>query len=139
MGGAFVVIVILYIQHHLESSRGILSPMHKVGDRTDHLIENLKVKTNGFIAHLNRRTVSFFLHSFFVYIGRGFVRLSDKVYEVSSHIVEKASQRKENLSKAGAPSFYVKQIKEVKGEMNGNAEDELPRPREDERESELPN
>lgn len=131
MGGALAVIIALYVVHYLESRRGVLTPLHKVEDRTDPILEDLQAQTNGLIAHFNRRTLSLFMHSLFVFIGRLFVRLSDKTYEVSSSLVEKASQRKEDLSKAGAPSFYVKQIKEAKDGAEGETTDEAPRPRED--------
>lgn len=130
MGGAFAVMVALYVLHYLESHRGVLTPAHKVGDIADPILEDLQAKSNELISHFNRHTLSLFMHSLFVYVGRFFVRLSDKTYEVSSNIVERASQRKEDLSKAGAPSFYVKQIKEAKDGQTGVAEDEAPRPRE---------
>lgn len=129
MGGAFAVMASLYILHYLESSRGVLTPAHKVGDVTDPILEDLQARGNELISHFNRHTLSLFMHSLFVFVGRFFVRLSDKTYEVSSNMVEKASQRKEDLSKAGAPSFYVKQIKEAKDGAAGEATDEAPRPR----------
>jgi hypothetical protein len=48
---------------------------------------------------------------------------SRKVHDVSSSIVEKASQKTSDLSKGGAASFYIKQIKDAKenGDNGGEA------------------
>ena len=129
MGIAAAVMAVLYLLYYLESHRGILTPAHKVGDVADPILEDLHARTNELLAHFNRRTLSLFMHSLFVHVGRLFVRLSNKTYEISLNIVEKASRRKEDLSKAGTPSFYVKQIKEAKNGSVGEAVDEAPRPR----------
>lgn len=108
------VIAFLYLHNHLERNHGVVTKVQSIRTKTDPLIERLKQRINHALSHLTLHHLSIFLHNLFVYAARFFMHLSRKVHDSSSRLVEKASQRREDLSKGKAASFYLKQIKDAK-------------------------
>ena len=108
------VIAFLYFHNHLELNHGAVTKIQSIRVKTDPLIERLKQRINHALSYLTLRHFSIFLHNLFVYAARFFMHLSRKVHDSSARLAEKASQRREDLSKGKAASFYLKQIKDAK-------------------------
>ncbi len=122
MAGSLMIMVGLYLHRYAVTTHGMSTRADKVKEKMDPIIEDAHAKTNSVIASFNWRAISLFVHDVFVYVAKLFMHASRKTHNVSSALAEKASQRKENLSKGGAASFYIKQIKDAKKNATDSVE-----------------
>jgi hypothetical protein len=109
------LIAALFFHKYMEVSRGLRTRMHDVQEKTDPILRDLEHTTGRFFSYFTLHNFVLLCNWAFVHVVRLFMHTSRKVHDVSSTIVEKASKRTEDLSKAGAASFYIKQIKDAKG------------------------
>jgi hypothetical protein len=108
------VIVGLYLHRYFEVKLGVNEKIHTIRTKTDPVIKRVHLKTTRALSHLTPHHFSLFLHNLFVYAAKFFMHLARKVHDSSARLAEKASRRKEDLSKGRAASFYLKQIKDAK-------------------------
>ncbi len=114
--------IALLARKHLEMSRGVGQTSWAVRQKTDPILQNLHHSTGRFFSYLTLHNFILLLNFAFVRVIRFFMEISRKVHTASASIVEKASKKTEDLSKSGAASFYLKQIKETKDEAQSALE-----------------
>ena len=108
-------IIALLVHKRLELSRGVsYARVQEVREKTDPILANINRTTGRFFSYVNLHNTVLFLNYIFVHVVKFFMDTSHKIHKASSAMVEKASKRTEDLSKGGAASFYLKQIKEIK-------------------------
>lgn len=111
---AVLVIVALFVHKNIEVARGLKPALHEARQKSDAVIHGVNQRGAKFFSYFTFHNFILLLNYAFVHTVRFFMRLSRKVHDVSSNLVEKASKKTEDLSKASAASFYIKQIKDVK-------------------------
>ena len=111
----------LLIHKHLENSRGIATRLKELRTKADPTLHRVHISVSSILSKITIGSIVIFFNKIFVYVVRLFMNVSHKVHTVSSDLVEKASKKTEDLSKAGAASFYLKQIKDAK-ENGGDGE-----------------
>lgn len=122
MSVGFVLMALMLLHRHIEERRGMAGSVYAdAREKTDPVLRRVQAKANSALARLTWSEVALHAHNFAVYLGRFFMHVSYRTHRVSAKIVEKASQRKEDLSKRGAASFYMKQVREAK-ESSGEGE-----------------
>lgn len=109
--------IALLVHKHLEKTRGLETRAQEYREKTDPILRDFRHTTNRFFSHITVHNVILGLNQIFVQIVRFFMDVSHRAHKVSSDIVEKASKKTEDLSRAGTASFYLKQIKEKKDEV----------------------
>jgi len=107
-----VAMVAILIHKHLESSRGVRASVEQVRAKTDPVLRDMRHSTTRVVSYFTVRNGVLLANYVFVHIVRFLMHLSHKVHKVSSEVVSKASQKKEDLTRGGAASFYLKKIKE---------------------------
>ncbi|MEN9622231.1 MAG: hypothetical protein RLZZ67_665 [Candidatus Parcubacteria bacterium] len=111
---SFVAMITIIAHKHIESSRGVRMSVESVRSKTDPILHNVRHTTSKFISYLTLRNGVLLANYIFVHVVRFLMHFSHKVHKVSSEVVSKASQKKENLTRGGTASFYLKKIKEEK-------------------------
>lgn len=106
--------IALLVHKHLELSRGLETRARDMREKTDPVLRNFHHTAGRTFSYVTWHNVALVLNFAFVRIVRLAMDISHKAHTVSSNLVEKASKKTEDLSKAGAASFYLKQIKEDK-------------------------
>ncbi len=106
--------IFLLIHKYMEVNKGTKTAMQNVREKTDPVLRDIHQTTNKVLSLINPNDIIFLANHVFVFIVRFFMYVSHRVHTTSSSIVEKASKKKEDLSRGGAASFYLKQIKESK-------------------------
>jgi hypothetical protein len=104
----------LIAHKRIEASRGARTKVYDMRQKTDPILENLHHNTGRFFSYVSLKNAILLLNFIFVSVVKFFMNVSKKVHDSSSAIVAKASKKKEDLSRAGAASFYLKKIKEGK-------------------------
>lgn len=126
LGISFVGMIAIIVHKYLESSRGVRTSVENVRAKTDPVLRDVRHSTLRFFSYLTLKNTVLFVNFLFVHIVRFLMHFSDKVHKVSSNVVSKASQKKEDLTRGGAASFYLKKIKEeTKTEGEGKIEEIL--------------
>jgi hypothetical protein len=119
MGGSAAVMAALFVIDSFEKRKGVVPlTVQTVREKADPILEGAHEKTKTFLSYINWRTAIYFVQNIFVYGGKFFMHLANVMHDASERLVEKASRRKENLSKGGAASFYMKSIKEAKDQAS---------------------
>jgi hypothetical protein len=106
--------IALLVHKHLEISRGLETRAQNMREKADPVLHTIHHSTGRFVSHITFHNALLVLNQTFVHIVRFFMDTSHKVHKVSSNLVEKASKKTEDLSRSGAASFYLKQIKDAK-------------------------
>ncbi len=114
MAVAAIVMVSLLVHKHLELNRGLSTRAQGMREKTDPILRNIHHTAGRTVSYFTWHNIVLWLNFAFVKVVRFFMEISHKAHKVSSNIVEKASKKTEDLSKAGAASFYLKQIKDDK-------------------------
>lgn len=114
MTGSALLIIALLVHKRLETKRGAVAKVHELREKFDPILRTAHSKVNAFFGHITFHNISIAAHDAVVRGGKLFMVLLRRTHAVSSVIVEKASRRKEDLSKGKAASFYLKQIADVK-------------------------
>ena len=105
----------LLVNKHLERARGdFLAPVEDMRQKADPILRNLHHSTGRFFSYITVHNIVLILNYAFVHLVKFCMDLSHKVHTMLSGVVEKASRKTEDLSRSGAASFYLKQIKESK-------------------------
>jgi hypothetical protein len=81
-------------------------------EKADPILRNIHHTAGRTFSYFTWHNAVLFFNFAIVKVVRFFMELSHKAHKVSSKFVEKASKKTEDLSKAGAASFYLKQIKQ---------------------------
>lgn len=111
---SFVAMVGIIVHKYLESSRGVRASVENVRAKADPILDNVRHTTGKFVSYLTLRNAVLLANYIFVHVVRFLMHFSHKVHKVSSEVVSKASQKKEDLTRGGTASFYLKKIKEEK-------------------------
>ena len=113
--------IALLVHKHLETSRGLETRAQEMREKADPILQDFHQNTGRFFSHITLHNVILRLNQGFVHVVRFFMNISHKAHKASADLVEKASKKTEDLSKAGTASFYLKQIKDAKdnGENGG--------------------
>ncbi len=114
------VMIFLLIHKQREMATGGKTTISAVREKADPLLRDIHQSTGKVLSNVTLNNFILFINHLFVMIFRMFMHVSHKVHKTSSEIVEKASKKKKDLTRGGAASFYLKQIKEAKenvGEM----------------------
>ncbi|HEU5114613.1 MAG TPA: hypothetical protein VFT82_02500 [Candidatus Paceibacterota bacterium] len=106
--------IALLVHRHLELSRGVAGKVREVRAKTDPILTNLHHTTGRFFSYFTLHNFVLLVNYAFVHVVRFFMNIAHEVHTASSKLVEKASKKTEDLSRSGAASFYLKQIKETK-------------------------
>ncbi|HEU0080994.1 MAG TPA: hypothetical protein VFQ72_03140 [Candidatus Paceibacterota bacterium] len=110
-----IVMAALLAHKHLELSRGIETRVREVRAKADPILSNLHHKTGRFFSYITLHNAVLLANFVFVHAVRFLMEASHAAHKAFSRLVERASRKTEDLSKGGAASFYLKQIKEDKG------------------------
>jgi len=119
MGIAVGVMATLIVHKHLESTRGLTTSVHEMRQKTDPVLNDIRYTTGRVFSYVTLHNFVVVLHYAFVHVARWIMDVSHIVHKTSSSLVEKASKKTEDLSRRGASSFYMKQMKDAK-ESGGN-------------------
>ncbi|MDE1874806.1 MAG: hypothetical protein KGI79_02630 [Patescibacteria group bacterium] len=106
--------IALLVHKHLELSRGLETRVHDMRRKTDPVLSEIHQAAGRAVSHVTWSNIVLAVNLAFVRVVRFFMNVSHRVHKASSDLVEKASRKTEDLSKGGAASFYLKQIKESK-------------------------
>jgi hypothetical protein len=107
-------IIALLVHKHLELTKGMQTRVQGVREKTDPILKDIRYTTSKAVSHVTLHNIILVLNHAFVHVVRFFMNISHRAHKASADLVEKASKKTEDLSKAGAASFYLKQIKESK-------------------------
>lgn len=108
--GMFAILV----HKHLELSRGLETRAQEIRQKADPILHDMHHTTNRLISRITIHNIVLNLNRGFVHGVRFIMNTSHKAHKISADIVEKASKKTEDLSRSGAASFYLKQIKDAK-------------------------
>ena len=114
MSIAAVLMGLMFAHKHMEASRGSLGVMSNVREKADPLLRKTQDRVNAVASKFTWKEILVHAHNLFVFIGRLFMHISYRINRLSAKLVEKASRRKEDLSKRSAASFYMKQVSDAK-------------------------
>ncbi len=106
--------IFLLIHKYMEVNKGTKTAMQNVRQKTDPVLRDIHQTTTEILSNITPHNIILLANHVFVSIVRFFMYISHRVHTISSSIVEKASKKKEDLSRGGAASFYLKQIKQSK-------------------------
>jgi hypothetical protein len=109
-----LAMVALLVHKQRESSQGVRASVENVRAKTDPLLRNVRHTTGRFVSYISVRNGVLFANYVFVHVVRFMMHASHKVHRVSAEVVSRASKKKEDLTRGGAASFYLKKIKEGK-------------------------
>ncbi len=109
-----IVMAALLLHKHLELSRGIETRAQEVREKADPILRNLHHTTGRFLSYFTAHNAVLLANFALVHVVKLFMELSHSVHRASSAIVERASKKTEDLSRGGAASFYLKQIRQTK-------------------------
>lgn len=111
--GAMIAIL---VHRHLEIVKGAprIAIVADIRAKADPILAGLHHTAGNIFSYVTLHNVIVLCHWLFVRAVRLCMLVSKHVHDVSAHIVHKASQKTEDLSRSGAASFYLKQIKEGK-------------------------
>ena len=115
--------IALLVHKHLELTRGIETRVQDVREKADPILLDIHETSTRVASHLTIRNLLVALNHAVVHAVRFVMNISHKAHQASAHFVEKASKKTEDLSKAGAASFYLKQISETKNGMGEHGEE----------------
>ena len=107
-----IAMVAILVHKHLESSRGALPSVENVRAKADPVLRDVRHSTTKIVSYFTVRNGVLFVNFVFVHVVRFLMRFSHKVHRVSAEVVSRASKKKEDLTRGGAASFYLKKIKE---------------------------
>ena len=116
MSGSALLMSALLIHKRLETKRGAMEKVSEMREKFDPVLRTAHSKVNVIFGYFTFRQVWILLHDGIVRGGKLFMLFLRRTHAVASIIVEKASRRREDLSKGGAASFYLKQVKDAKEE-----------------------
>ena len=114
------VMIFLLVHKRMEQSSAAKTAIYRMRQKTDSILRDLHRTTDDILSHVNLRNIILSANRFFVFIVRFFMHVSHRTHVVLSAIVERASKKKENISRAGAASFYMKQIKETEAQSGAS-------------------
>ncbi|HVU06795.1 MAG TPA: hypothetical protein VHE10_03355 [Candidatus Paceibacterota bacterium] len=107
--------IALLVHKRSELAKGAASArVENVRTKADPFFQDIAHKSMRLASQLTFRNLVLVLNHAFVAVVKFFMDVSHRAHKVSSNIVEKASKKTEDLSRGGAASFYLKQIKETK-------------------------
>lgn len=106
--------IALLVHRHMEITRGIETRAAAMRQKADPVLRDIHRSTGRIASRFTLHTFVLALNRAFVYAVRFFMDISHKAHKASADLVEKASRKTEDLSKRGAASFYLKQIKDAK-------------------------
>ncbi|HEY0908109.1 MAG TPA: hypothetical protein VGE35_02045 [Candidatus Paceibacterota bacterium] len=109
---SFAAMTAIIVHKRYESSRGVKTPIHAVRAKADPVLHDVHHKTRRFVSYLTIKNGVLLANYIFVHVVRFLMHFSHKVHKASSDVVTKASQKKEDLVRGGAASFYLKKVKE---------------------------
>ncbi len=116
----------IIVHKRYESSRGAHPSLAAVRTKADPVLRDVHNTTGRFISYMTVKNAVLLANYVFVHVVRFLMHFSHKVHKVSSEVVSKASQKKEDLVRGGAASFYLKKVKEAtKGGGEGKIEETL--------------
>ncbi len=113
----------LFVHHRMAEEKGIVTKLHAMRAKTDPIIKDTHNRLKHALSFFTPHHIAIFSHNLFVHAGRFFMHVTRKAHYTSAKLVEKAAQRKEDLSKAVAPSFYMKQVTDAKEASTGAVEE----------------
>jgi hypothetical protein len=116
MSGSALIMTALMVHRHFETKRGAMPRVHALREKVDPVLRAAHSKVNAVFGYMTLHHAWLLAHDGVVRGGKLFMLFLRRTHAVSSIIVEKASRRKEDLSKGKAASFYLKQIADVKEE-----------------------
>ena len=119
------VMVFLIVHKHMEVNNGMKTIVATTREKTDPVLRDFHNNTGKILSEITLDNIILFINKVFVFVVRFFMHASHHVHTISSSIVEKASQKREDLTRSGAASFYLKQIKESK-ETEGKVVEKSP-------------
>jgi hypothetical protein len=111
------VMIFLLIHKQRELVSGGKTSISVVREKADPLLRDIHQSTGKVLSGVTLHNFILFSNHLFVMVVRLFMHVSHRVHKTSSSIVEKASKKREDLTRSGAASFYLKQIKETKENM----------------------
>lgn len=101
---------------YLERSRGLKTPLRDLSAKADPMLSSIKGSASQMISRITLKNAVLIANRGFVFVVRLFIKGFREAHDLLNRIVEKASKKTEDLSRSGAASFYLKKIKEGKGE-----------------------
>lgn len=126
MSGSALLMTALLVHKRLENTRGTAAATaHKMREKLDPVLRTAHGRVNTVFGYLTLRQLWIALHDAVVRGGKLFMLFLRRTHAVISLIVEKASRRREDLSKGGAASFYLKQVKDAKEEVAKEGKKEI--------------
>jgi len=108
------VMIFIIVHKYREQKNGAKAIVAMTREKADPILRDFHQNANRVLSGVNLNNIVLFANKTFVFVVRFFMHASHYVHTISSSIVEKASQKKEDLTRSGAASFYFKQIKELK-------------------------
>lgn len=115
MSGSALLMTSLMVHKYLESKRGAaMAQVSEIRQKFDPVLRTAHSKVNVAFGYFTFRHLWILLHDVVVRGGKIFMLFLRRTHAVISLVVEKASRRREDLSKGGAASFYLKQVKDAK-------------------------
>ncbi len=102
----------ILVHKYLEKSRGVRESIENVRAKTDPILHDVRHSTTRLVSYFNARNAVLLTNYVFVHVVRFLMRASHKVHRVSAEVVSRASKKKEDLTRGGTASFYLKKIKE---------------------------
>lgn len=106
------VMITVLVHKHRESARGALLTVHNVRSKTDPVLHNVRHVVLRFISYLTVKNAVLLGNYLFVHAVRFLMKFSHKIHRLSAEFVSRASKKKEDLTRGGTASFYIKKIKE---------------------------
>lgn len=106
----------LLVHKHLENTRGLETRVRDMREKADPILEGIHQTTSRAVSRVTLGNAALVVNRAAVHAVKLVMDVSHRAHRVSAAFVEKASQKTEDLSKAGAASFYLKQIKESRDE-----------------------
>lgn len=108
----------ILVHRHFENARGLVTRMQGVRVKADPVLRTAQRATGRLFSYMTARNAVLFANFLFVRAVRAMMAASRWFHELGESVVTKAASKTEDLSRGGAASFYLKQIKEGKG-VNG--------------------
>ncbi len=96
---AFVSMGIILIHKHMEGSRGAHTLVHDIRGKVDPVLQTVRNTTAKTASYFTLRNAVLLANFVFVHIVRFLMHISHAVHRISSHVVTKASQKKEDLTR----------------------------------------
>jgi hypothetical protein len=110
-----VAMAAIIVHRHLEVTRGLrTAAVIDIREKADPILRGIHHTAGDAFSYVTLHNFVVLCHWLFVRVVRAVMLLTRAIHDSAARIVHKASQKTEDLSRSGAASFYLKQIKEGK-------------------------